>query len=290
MGFDPYILEFVLASARDGCIRGRCLQLGRQYLNVEFEQFSRLLRAYGYSPAPDVLAHLHRGNDGARYADELLKYLGASKVDSLDVSDYEGATVQFDLNRPVPQSFWEQYDCIIDGGTLEHVFNIPVAIVSCMMMLRPGGCFLSTPPANNVMGHGFYQLSPDVFFGVFTEANGFELDRVLIRENRPRGKWYRIVAPHLNKRRVELCNRHQTNLYVRATKTRSHNPTGLQVQQSFYEAVWSTGAVPQDNRASSTALSLLKKIVPRRIKGFLKACLAQHQNPFRHPGYIETKP
>ena len=66
------------------------------------------------------------------YAEEFLGMLGASETDSLDVSDFEGATVLHDLDLEIPERWHETFDCIIDGGLLEHVFSFPTAIQSCM--------------------------------------------------------------------------------------------------------------------------------------------------------------
>ena len=66
-----------------------------------------------------------------------------------------------------------KYTLVIDGGCLEHIFNFPVAIKNCMEMLQEGGHFIGITPANNLMGHGFYQFSPELYFRIFSKENGF---------------------------------------------------------------------------------------------------------------------
>jgi 2-polyprenyl-3-methyl-5-hydroxy-6-metoxy-1,4-benzoquinol methylase len=67
-------------------------------------------------------------------------------VEAVDNSGYEGAALVHDLNRPIPKGWEERYDTIVDGGTLEHVFNFPQALANCMRMVRTGGrLFLFTP-------------------------------------------------------------------------------------------------------------------------------------------------
>ena len=87
------------------------------------------------------------------YSEPLFKNLGASKIDSMDNSSYEGATVLHDLNLPVAEDMKNKYTVIFDGGTLEHIFNFPIAIKNCMQMLRLGGHIISFTPANNPVSY-----------------------------------------------------------------------------------------------------------------------------------------
>src|SRR5690606_18138908 len=117
------------------------------------------------------------------YADDFLRdALGARELDVMDYSAYEGAAVIHDLNQPVPGALHERFDAVIDGGALEHIFNFPVALSNLMNMTKPGGRVFLFLPANNLCGHGFYQFSPELMFRVFTEANGFETERVTLWE------------------------------------------------------------------------------------------------------------
>ena len=92
---------------------------------------------------------------------------------SIDASAYENATMVHDMNLPVGDELKQKFSVVIDGGTLEHVFNFPTAIRNCMEMLKVGGHFFAHTMANNFMGHGFYQFSPELFYRVFSPENGF---------------------------------------------------------------------------------------------------------------------
>ena len=50
--------------------------------------------------------------------------------------------------------------------------NFPVALKNCTQMVDPGGQYATITPANNVFGHGFYQLEPDFVFRSRSETNG----------------------------------------------------------------------------------------------------------------------
>ncbi len=41
--------------------------------------------------------------------------------------DVPRANVIHDMNMPLPDALKEQYDLVVDGGTLEHVFFFPTA-------------------------------------------------------------------------------------------------------------------------------------------------------------------
>ena len=79
------------------------------------------------------------------------------------------------MNIPISDSSKDKYTVVIDGGSLEHVFNFPIAIKNCMEMLQVGGYFISLAPANNMLGHGFYQFSPELFYRIFSKENGFSV-------------------------------------------------------------------------------------------------------------------
>jgi SAM-dependent methyltransferase len=92
------------------------------------------------------------------------RMLGYETVDALDISDYEGANIVGDLNDPaLPERFTRRYDLIYDSGTIEHVFDITVALRSIDQLVKPGGSVVHATPSNGFLDHGFWQVSPDLF-------------------------------------------------------------------------------------------------------------------------------
>jgi SAM-dependent methyltransferase len=117
---------------------------------------------------------------------QLLELLGFDEIMRSDVSDYEGAELIFDLNdsRGPPPEFRHRFDCVIDGGTLEHVFHVPNALKNIFEFLRVGGRIIHMSPTNNYVDHGFYSFSPTFFYDFYSE-NRFELNQCqLIRHNK----------------------------------------------------------------------------------------------------------
>ncbi len=87
----------------------------------------------------------------------------AAHTQSLDVDPRDGADIVWDMNLPVPKSLHGVYDMVLDGGTLEHVWNVQQALQNCFDMLKPEGWLVSHQVCN-LTGHGFWGLSPEVFW------------------------------------------------------------------------------------------------------------------------------
>jgi hypothetical protein len=157
-------------------------------------------------------------------------FLGASSITVLDASSYEGADTIHDMNTPVPEVWHGRYDVVIDSGSLEHIFNFSVAIANLANMLRVGGTIFVTTPANNLMGHGFYQFSPELMFRVFSEPNGFAVHKILLVEaGYPSVELtrnhtvYEVTDPKHVRERVGLISKKPGMKMVEATKTRDGN-------------------------------------------------------------------
>ncbi|MDQ8728348.1 hypothetical protein [Bradyrhizobium sp. LHD-71] len=110
-------------------------------------------------------------DDEAATPNEFFAACGFSALQSLDVSDFEGADHVFDLNDDrLPHDLIERYDCVLNGGTLEHVFHLPNALSSITRMLRPRGLVVHVVPVHNWVDHGFYQISPILLHRYYTAA------------------------------------------------------------------------------------------------------------------------
>lgn len=113
------------------------------------------------------------------YCETLMERLGFGRMEAMDFSDYEKATILHDLNRPIPPELEGQFDLIFDGGTIEHVFNVPVALQSVFRMLKPGGRFVSANGMNGYIAHGLYQFNPELVWTFWTRAAGCKVHNCL---------------------------------------------------------------------------------------------------------------
>jgi SAM-dependent methyltransferase len=183
MGVTTQFARFLI-EARDYRVSfKRTLTLGRQTLYADRNHLASLLHEHKRWPEGMTFEQFERRIAASPYVEPFLEMIGASEVFSLDVSGFEGANILHDLDKPVPRELHESFDCIIDGGLLEHVFNFPAAIESCMQMTKRGGHLIINTPASNFCGHGFYQFSPELFYRILSPENGFEVVRLLAQEN-----------------------------------------------------------------------------------------------------------
>jgi hypothetical protein len=111
----------------------RTIMFGRQSLFLNADDAPALFSRFGLRIDRAEAAAMIR--EGQGYSEPFLRRLGADVTDSLDASPYEGANIIHDLNEPVSASLHESYSAVIDGGTLEHVFNYPIAIQNCMNLV-----------------------------------------------------------------------------------------------------------------------------------------------------------
>jgi hypothetical protein len=62
-----------------------------------------------------------------------------SRLDVMDVTDYEGANVIWKMCEPVPQNLHETYDVIFNGSVLDNIFDPAQAIRNMTRLLAPHG-------------------------------------------------------------------------------------------------------------------------------------------------------
>jgi hypothetical protein len=103
---------------------------------------------------------------------------------ALDVDGTEGADIIWDLNLKVIDNLHHSFDIVIDGGTLEHVFDVRAAFENIFKLCAVDGYVIHISPCNNWANHGFFQLSPCVLIATHV-SNGFEpLELILTRSNK----------------------------------------------------------------------------------------------------------
>lgn len=172
MGLTIHAAKMLTKSKSDGADFTSVCQVGRQALVIHPED-----RAALGITEPEV--PVVNGDYAWPWADSFFREtLGVRDFHTMDYSDYEGADLLHDLNSPLAPEHHGRFDVVVDGGTLEHVFNVPEAIKTYMQLVRPGGRVFIFTPANGNCGHGFYQFSPEFFYRVFQPSNGFEVVRL----------------------------------------------------------------------------------------------------------------
>lgn len=273
----------MLHARRNGATFASVLMVGRQNLHLYPREVAALRAEFAIDLTPVATPLGAYADDFARFA------LGAERVDSMDASPHEGATIIHDLNEPVASALHASYDAVIDGGSLEHIFNVPIALANHMRMTKVGGRVFSLWAANNLCGHGFFQFSPEFAFRVFSETHGFEAERVALIESRfPSVELasHRLVLdvtdPDLLGHRVLRMSARPALLMVQARKLQHlDDPFAMPPQQSDYTARWTAhrSTAPGAGAAPATRGAWLPPRVKRVLVGGREIARASRFNP-----------
>ena len=269
MGFNSTAIRFFLACAPKIGNLSSTIVLGRQSFTPTL-LLLRNLKAKG----------LVSKSERSSYCDEFFSRTGVKKLDYLDISDYQGANILCDLGRPISSSLKEQYDLVIDAGTLEHIPDFLLALKNTMSMVKLGGFLLVVAPGNNFLGHGCYQLSPEIFQRVLSQENGFKVRLSFIHE--PKifgGKWKNVPDSKTAQSRVDITSARATYVCILAEKVSYQD--GEVGHQYDYEKIWDTK--PRVSKFGSfylrspyivqrlLYLGILKQVYARRAKRILKS-------------------
>ena len=268
MGLDIHALKLLLSAKRRGIVFDRVLTFGRIELAVVPARAAEMLHAQGL-PDAELLA-LGR-QPGPWFAEPIFRALGATDIVSLDASAYQSASIVHDMNQPIPDRYREQFDVVFDGGSIEHVFNFPVAIRNCMEMLREGGSLFIHTAANNCMGHGFYQFSPELFYRVFAPVNGFGVERMILHGSGPYGSWYEVADPAVIHSRVELISFMPTQMLLHARRAKIVPIFAQAPQQSDYVEEWNDRETAAPKALSPAGPNKLSELIQEFQESFPRA-------------------
>src|SRR5262249_48946011 len=141
--------------------------------------------------------------------------------------------------------------------------------------------------ANNFMGHGFYQFSPELFYRVFSSKNGYAVENMLLCETDRGAPWYRVEDPESLGRRVELVNNKPTYIMVVARRVSDVKIFKTTPQQSDYVSLWGPNKKPAASvrRRSRSAKSVIFKLIPRAIKRPIKRMIDGSGEAFQSDAY-----
>jgi hypothetical protein len=234
MGVDITTLRAINFARRTAAIKfDRTVMLGRQEIFFTKEDFDfvnqRAKLRLDYDESIGI----------GQFAESLFRKFGATYVDSIDASDYEGASIIANFNKPLRSELRDKFTCFVDFGSIEHIFNIPQAIANISELLIGGGTVLIKTQANGYAGHGFYQISPELFYSAFSEANGFDDTVVFLVDLQDIARWHLVRDPRSLKKRNAIPE--HRSYYIFCISTKRAKPSTFEVQQSDYERdAWQT--------------------------------------------------
>jgi SAM-dependent methyltransferase len=263
-------------AVKNGVSFKQTLTVGRQNFSIIRRDADAILSKYDssrFKEGIEIINGLYAKPE--LFSEKLFEYFGAEQTDSIDYSDYEGATIVHDMNIPVNDDLKNKYTVVWDGGSLEHVFNFPVAIKNCMDMVKPGGHFILETPANNYFGHGFYQFSPELFFSLLDKHNSFTDTKIFMWDSK--FNWYEVVSPQIIKKRNILPPSNKASLMFVVSRKIANVPDVISAMQSDYVDRWNDTTHVGRKRT-------FVGCVYEKIKGYLpvKFCrYAERRNKFK---------
>lgn len=264
MGLTATDLDLVIKSCERGPRPARIATIGRLTLFLHPEQHRRLCRRF---PDAASVASYQWGD----FCEPVLAAItGASEIVSIDVSGYQGATRIHDMNLPIADAhpdLVDSFDLVIDGGTLEHVFDFPRATANLMALTRVGGHVLTANPANNLCGHGFYQFTPELMHRLYSSKNGFEVEYILLtasralsveRDRRPRS--FQVADPRSLGRRIFIRNNRPVMIRTLARKLENQALVPATVAQSDYVVAWDSAEPAKRGRGKQMLKTLFARL------------------------------
>jgi len=255
MGINTSFAHLLVQARLQGVEFADTLTIGRQSLAVPRRELARMATSLGLTVSGAL--------DGDGFAERFLSdLLGARSVRSLDYSDYQQADIIHDLNQPLAPELHNSFDTLIDGGAIEHIFDIRQVLGNYMTLVKTGGSIFILTTANNMCGHGFYQFSPEFFYRVFGPENGFETREVVLIESpllsvekSRHSRYFHAKNPAEVGKRIQLVNCCPTTIFVHAAKISDQPHFSTPPLQSDYADIkWKEKRVNK-TEVSSAALT-----------------------------------
>ncbi len=145
MGIFSQLAVVLLREHRYRPITGTLLSMGRQTVFLSPEESVELVqrelgKAARQSSDLEIDVTTRASNRGRFVTDRAFYSLFSdANYRCLDLTSYEGADLVVDLCQPLPPSVDERFDFIIDGSTLDNVFDPAMAMRNLARLLKPGG-------------------------------------------------------------------------------------------------------------------------------------------------------
>lgn len=199
------------------------------------------------------------GTSYSGYCEKLLiEQFGASKVDSYDVNDYENSTHIFNFNLPFDSK--EKYDCVIDFGTLEHIFDIKTALINIFNLTKINGSIMHANPVNMYPGHGLYQFGLDFYSSYYKNKCFKDLRIFLANYEKQKNYWFELIDNRVGAERFIFSDTFEIGALVYVKKLNENK--SFEFNQSDYEQIFSESTLIKKSEKKKTiyVFQILKKI------------------------------
>jgi hypothetical protein len=283
MGLALPAMRYIVKENKRKAFQGPVLTLGRQYVFATYEDVVSMIRKEGVEPLeipskmslktniPNWQNHPVRKH----YTSDVVffKLLGLDLF-SLDITDYEGSEYSHDLNMPISDDLKNKFMLILDGGTMEHVFNTKQFLENIGLMLQIGGRIMHQNPASNYSAHGFYQFSPCFYFDYY-DANSFTdfqchyivqplkktLAKIYGRPSTHSWDMYRINEGQFGGLMISDCT---AMVFFTAQKTEVSTYGKIPIQGSYKFVIGDKPAVPENQKTQKNRIEAIKAAVEKK--------------------------
>ena len=179
------LAEFILLEHARRPLGQRILSLGRQTILFDSAALHHLLDACGIKRISDrvvfdtVTTEAKLSMDRSFITDDsFYRAFTPASYETMDVTDYEGATIVGDLTQPVPHELIGRFDFIFNGSVLDNIFDPAAALRHTSQMLAPRGRIMHIEMASN-LAFEYLIYSPDWFLDYYV-VNGFQSCRIYV--------------------------------------------------------------------------------------------------------------
>ncbi len=254
------VVNLILKEHRIYKFSGPLLALGVPDVYATPAELKTWVKTYSLPGAVPENAEVS-GRMGFVSAKTFFDTLGFKDVTTVDIPDCTlKPDIYHDMNQPFPKELEGKFQCILDPGTTEHVFDVKTCFTNIVNALAINGVVIHEVPVYSYNG-GYFSINPQVLFDFYSE-NGFEdLKGYIVMWDRylpyaPLNKVYEYNFEALGPRNA-LADRDQSryspHLLFFARKAREVEPLKVPIQKVVY--------LPQSPKSANPFLSRIKKFI-----------------------------
>jgi hypothetical protein len=162
MGITPLHAQLLILEHKYKPLPETVHLLGRQTVILNLDDAIALMRRLGVEPreAATEIDHQTVGAQqqaGHQFISDRTFFglLGVRNVPAIDHSDYEGAEIIADLNRPLPPDLCESVNFLVGGSVLDNVFDPVTYIRNVASLVKPGGRLFE----QNILSQNYHPYS-----------------------------------------------------------------------------------------------------------------------------------
>jgi SAM-dependent methyltransferase len=178
----------------------------------------------------------------------------------------------------------EQFDIVVDSGTLEHIFDTRAALMNLGRMLRPGGRAIHMTPCNNFANHGFFQISPTLLIDYY-HANAFGEVRAWVAAQTtddPATSDWELFQMDPDRQPVMMTSRQKLLTLVVAEKKQDSTVEAIPLQSYYRDQFEPSKRGEKQPQIADTWAGRWKQRLPVGLKHFVRTHFLRsaHEKPW----------